>query len=484
MVPSVIIRKEKIKIRTSDEQYALQVRKELTDSLQFDIIRMMENVFAQIESPDVYINIDRLKIDLGTITSKEFEQHFVQLVEEKLTKELQKQFPDNGDFAARQKNTTPGFRDSYFDKNPSSQFSQPGQQRLNALLYFLEKGIYPWWYKEGIRQTPEELLNNLTKDETDTLILTILSTRKKVVGEEIKNIIKRLFIHLPKTKSESVVRQLLNLHNSTLLTRNTLEIFKNKDDLKKIYAVSERDFYSQLFEFLLSENIEVGINTIENFIKELEHQQKNNAEAASIEKEKKNVQTKQPENTAEATSAENENVKRKEPDNPGKEGIYVSNAGLILLHPFLQSFFAGACLLDGKNQFISTQAQQKAAVLLSYLQSGNDEYKEWEMALNKIICGMQYDDLVPDGMLITEKEKEESRSLLQAVVNYWEALKGASIESMQNTFFLREGKITWKEEHWLLQIERNGFDILIERLPWGLGTIKFPWLQHLIFTEW
>lgn len=456
MIPGVIIRKERIKIRTSDEQYALQVRKELTDSLQVDIVTMMENVFTQFESPDVYVNIDKLKIDLGTITSKDFEQHFVQLVEEKLTRELKKQFP----------HTNPGFRDSSFDENSSSQFSQPGQQSLNALLYFLEKGIYPWWYKEGIRQTPEELLNNLTIDETDTLILTILSGRKRLSDEELENIIKRLFIHLPKTKNESVVRQLLNLHNSTFLTRNTLEIIKNKDDLKQIYAISERDFYTQLFQFLLSENIEAGINTIENFIKELEHQQTNNAEPASAEKEKRNV-------------------KRKEQDNSEKEeGIYVSNAGLILLHPFLQPFFAEAGLLDEKNQFISIKAQQKAAVLLYYLQSGNEEYKEWEMALNKIICGMQYDDLVPDGILITEKEKEESRSLLQAVVNYWEALKGASIESLQNTFFLREGKITWKEGHWLLQVERTGFDILIERLPWGLGTIKFPWLQHLIFTEW
>ena len=444
MVPSVIIRKEKIKIRTSDEQYALQVRKRLTDTLQFDIITMMENVFAQIESPDVYLNIDKLKIDLGTITSKDFEQHFVQLVEEKLTKELQKQFPDNGDFAVRQKNTTPGSHDPY---------SQPAQQSLNALLYFLEKGIYPWWYKEGIRQTPEELLNNLTIDETDTLILKILSNRKKLNEEQIENIIKRLFIHLPKRKNESAIRQLLNLHNSTLLTRNTLEILKNKDDLKNICAISERDFYNHLFQFLLSENIEAGINTIENFIKKLKHPQKNNAETA--------------------------------PDNPGKEeAIYVSNAGLILLHPFLQPFFAEAGLLDEQNQFVSIIAQQKAAVLLYYLQGGNEEYKEWEMALNKIICVMQYNNLIPDGILITEKEKEESRSLLQAVVNYWEALKGASIESMQNTFFLREGKITWKEDHWLLQVERTGFDILIERLPWGLGTIKFPWLQHLIFTEW
>ncbi len=167
-----------------------------------------------------------------------------------------------------------------------------------------------------------------------------------------------------------------------------------------------------------------------------------------------------------------------------QEGIYINNAGLILLHPFLQAFFSEAGLLDERHQFISIAAQQKAAVLLYYLQSSNEEYKEWEMALNKIISGISSDELVPDGILISEKEKEECKSLLQTVVNYWEALKGASIEALQNTFILRDGKIAWKEEYWLIQVERTGVDILTDRLPWGFNTIKLPWLDSLIYTEW
>ncbi len=133
---------------------------------------------------------------------------------------------------------------------------------------------------------------------------------------------------------------------------------------------------------------------------------------------------------------------------------------------------------------MSIESQQKAAVLLYYLQCSNEQYKEWEMAFNKIICGIAADELLPDGILITEEEKEECKVLLQAVADFWEALKGASGEALQNTFILREGKITWKKAYWLMQVERTGVDILLDRIPWGFNTIKLPWLEHLIYTEW
>jgi hypothetical protein len=91
MTANVIIRKEKIKIYTSDEQLALRVRKQLNDTLQYDLIAMMEKVFAKTASSDLYINIDKLKIDLGVVNAQDFEQHFIKLVESKMINELRKQ---------------------------------------------------------------------------------------------------------------------------------------------------------------------------------------------------------------------------------------------------------------------------------------------------------------------------------------------------------------------------------------------------------
>ncbi len=73
---------------------------------------------------------------------------------------------------------------------------------------------------------------------------------------------------------------------------------------------------------------------------------------------------------------------------------------------------------------------------------------------------------------------------MQSVVEYWAALKGASIEALQTTFFQREGKVSLIENYWLIQVERTGVDILLDRLPWAISTIKLPWIKEIIYIEW
>jgi len=57
-------------------------------------------------------------------------------------------------------------------------------------------------------------------------------------------------------------------------------------------------------------------------------------------------------------------------------------------------------------------------------------------------------------------------------------------EALQEAFIRRNGKLNFKGDHWLLQVEKNAMDILVDRLPWGFGIIKLPWLQFLIHVEW
>src|SRR5690606_2034537 len=97
------------------------------------------------------------------------------------------------------------------------------------------------------------------------------------------------------------------------------------------------------------------------------------------------------------------------------EVIYIENAGLMLMHPFLSTFFRNLEITDEHDQFISIDTQMRGAVLLYYLQCGNDEYKEWEMPLNKILCGMETGGVLISGIKLSEHEKEESRLLLKTM---------------------------------------------------------------------
>jgi hypothetical protein len=35
-----------------------------------------------------------------------------------------------------------------------------------------------------------------------------------------------------------------------------------------------------------------------------------------------------------------------------------------------------------------------------------------------------------------------------------------------------------------LQVEAESFDMLLGKLPWGISTMKLPWMNKPIFTDW
>jgi hypothetical protein len=37
---------------------------------------------------------------------------------------------------------------------------------------------------------------------------------------------------------------------------------------------------------------------------------------------------------------------------------------------------------------------------------------------------------------------------------------------------------------WVLQVEANTADILLDQLPWGISMIKLPWMGMMLWVEW
>ncbi len=164
---------------------------------------------------------------------------------------------------------------------------------------------------------------------------------------------------------------------------------------------------------------------------------------------------------------------------------WVQNAGLVLLHPFLVRFFDQAGLVKEK-QFLSQDARVRAVHLLQYIVTGEQQTPEQELFLNKLLCGLEPEYPVPSGIKLTRQEKEESENLLKSVVGHWTALKKSSPEAVRSTFLRREGLVSREGMHggWKVAIERNTFDVLLDRLPWGLSMVKMPWNSYLIHVEW
>ena len=162
---------------------------------------------------------------------------------------------------------------------------------------------------------------------------------------------------------------------------------------------------------------------------------------------------------------------------------YVENAGLVILHPFLKPLFEQTSLCENDN-WISEESQHRAILLSQYLISGKTEIFENELVLNKLICGLPIESIVNTKLVLSELEKEKCENLLTAVLEYWKPLQASSAETLRETFLQRNGKLSLKNNNQELWVEEKGVDILLEQLPWGIGTIKTPWMTEFLICNW
>lgn len=165
------------------------------------------------------------------------------------------------------------------------------------------------------------------------------------------------------------------------------------------------------------------------------------------------------------------------------EGIYITNAGLVLLHPFLPELFTHNGLW-ANNKWAAGNAVHTAVRTLHFLVWGEDAYNEKEWPLSKLLCGMEVDAVVEDVKPLTGAAKEAAYAMLQAVIGHWAQLKNTSMDALRQTFLQRAGKLSRVDDGWLLQIEQKGVDVLLSYLPWGIGLIKLPWMTELLYVEW
>ncbi len=164
--------------------------------------------------------------------------------------------------------------------------------------------------------------------------------------------------------------------------------------------------------------------------------------------------------------------------------IYIKNAGAVLLWPFLSHYFIKLEMLTEDKQFKSKEMAHRAVHLIEYLVTKRQATPEHELVLNKILCGIPIDEPIEMEIEMTALELEIGESLLKAVINQWSALKGTSIDGLRGGFLYREGKLTQEGGGWKLRVEQKPFDMLLRKIPWGLGMIKISWMPKILRVDW
>lgn len=171
------------------------------------------------------------------------------------------------------------------------------------------------------------------------------------------------------------------------------------------------------------------------------------------------------------------------------EYIEVPNAGLCLLAIWFTRLFGMLGLLkekeDGKKDLRDMEARIRAIFILQRIVTDEPrEYKEQELAFNRILTGCPFYVPLPKRLPLTSQEIQTVESMLSGVKSNWDKLKNTSVKGFQHSFIERPGKLEQREDKWVLYVENRSYDLLLDSLPWSYRQIRLPWLKKNIHVVW
>ncbi|MCF6324585.1 MAG: hypothetical protein L3J89_09730 [Gammaproteobacteria bacterium] len=257
--------------------------------------------------------------------------------------------------------------------------------------------------------------------------------------------------------------------------------------------VSPAVFIKRLADYLLSRSsrdVELAVPQLALFIEKkksdvLSHVVLDSVKQLFFKEEllaKSNVSADAVEGGSDSRASRNRHELAKKPAVIG-DAVYIRNAGLVLLAPYLSTLFERLKLLQ-HNQFISAHASAHAVHIMQYMADEVGEAPEYMMVLNKLMCGIATAKPVVKDALISDGEKEMINGLLSAVIGNWKGIGNTTVGGLRESFLAREGRLTFKHDQWQLLVESRSYDMLLDSLPWSYAMIKYSWMPHVINVEW
>lgn len=167
----------------------------------------------------------------------------------------------------------------------------------------------------------------------------------------------------------------------------------------------------------------------------------------------------------------------------GNSALFIDNAGMVLLGPFLPRLFTMMELLEN-GKFKDRDAQIKAIFLMQYAVNGDDPFPEYAVQLNKLLTHFKTGIPIPRVSLLNEADKDTVNGMLKGVLQNWGRLTNTTVEGLQEGFLRREGRLEEQENQYLLTVESKAYDMLLDHVPWNFRTIKYSWMPKPIQVKW
>jgi len=165
------------------------------------------------------------------------------------------------------------------------------------------------------------------------------------------------------------------------------------------------------------------------------------------------------------------------------EEIYIANAGLMLVSPYLPKLFEMLKLTED-SKFIDEEMAERAIHLLQYVVNERCDSPEFLLVLNKLLCGVVSKIPIAREIVPLPHEIEAIEGMLKGIIANWSALGSTSVAGLRESFLQRAGRLQLKNDNWYLKVEPKAFDMLLDRLPWSIAIIKYSWMKRPIYVEW
>jgi len=479
----------------------------------------LEKAFDQYSDQKRILVIDKLELDCGNIPYENWERVLLQKILSQVGEELKSPQKSNSESVSLEKKA---------DK---------------VFFFFLQKGYFPW---NSPFETPKELEKAIVFDISYMESFKKISQKSPAALDRLFlsfsfSFISKVFETLTKISNPKVTALVYNLQTNPILQKELMQVllypFPNQShssigsflktfigklsnenlsflaeylsrepvpekDLKEVLKSllsepSPPDFrgkISYLMEIMVTKDPlvlrkngisqkEIDFENMGSLQKDVEHYSK------SMDRKNfnKSIQSgNHLENTGDLkrpNPSSHQSGSKDQLDSEIGDEIFVENAGLVLLHPFLTGLFSNLQLTEN-GKFVAGSDQSFASRVLQYLVFGENDLTENFYPLNKILCGMEVSQVLGEEVEISQDFKTECEDLLQAVIGHWPVLKNTSMDGLRETFLQRPGKISRIDKGWKLQVEGKTVDVLLAKLPWGLGIIKLPWMNEMMFVDW
>jgi hypothetical protein len=496
-----IIKKMKVEIETPSMPDALYFKDHIDTYFHDNIYPEIEYVLdeLQIKSGNKIVRFDTIPIEIN-ISSKDSINDIKPFIISKL----------KNIFELNNENNL-NFKKTYIESKEND---------LNAFLFYLEKGRFPWWFtaKEKFDSTS---LRRITNDPLFAsklgLILANSNVQKRLVfklnDEALMNAVLALTYtskNTPKsTRDLSLIKDIRLKFWQTILAQivheNTSKYIRELEDIAKRISgnTSGANNHFNIGLKSLKKRVLPLINLSNTLsgVKLLIHHSKKDTLSLQLSKGK-SVEQSNAQNLNTITAIESDELRFLQ--NPKmdveeethleyqqsplsyedlEDGILIENAGLVLIHPFLAKLFNNLGFTSADKKIKEAHLSEALGVL-HFLATKKELPYEQDLLCEKFICDIPFEQAISPVNKLSEKQKKACDELLDAVLTHWPALKSKNIDVLRNEFLSREGKISIEGEKQSLFIQRKTQDLLLDRIPWNLSLMKFPWKKNLVFLEW